>query len=111
MKIPKEWIEEALQKICNKEIPISLRPSITRIEKEIDNYLNSDFNSNWEVIDANTIDYFKQFIIQVIVSQCHPYSHSLTCGINSEHASLVPRITKSGVLYLVCPSCGYIQFW
>jgi hypothetical protein len=106
LKIPQEWIEEALQLICNKEIPISLRPSMTRIEKEIDNYINSDFNEKW---NSPLNDNFKGFFISIIVSQCHPYAHGLTCGVDSAHSALVPRITSNGKTYLVCPTCGFIQ--
>ena len=48
---------------------------------------------------AETIDKFQN------VATFHP----LTCGVNSQHENLVPRMTTSGICVLVCPTCGYVQ--
>lgn len=107
MKIPSEWLTEIYTKIDGNPI---CRPSFTRIEKEIRNYIESDFNKNWE-IPLGQINNFKPFFINTILSQCNPMTHALTCGINSEHALLIPRIHHDNRCYLVCPTCGYIQFF
>lgn len=109
MKIPQEWIDEALKKITENQLPIDQRPALSRVEKEIDAYINSDFNKNW-VLDPYFYDAFRYYFVGAIVSNCNPMSHGLTCGVDSNHAALVPRITNMGAIYLICPSCGYIQF-
>jgi hypothetical protein len=107
MKIPKEWIEEALNIICDDRIPVHMRPSFFRVEKEVYEYVNSQFNENWEY--SKYSEEFKQFFINTIVNQCNPRTHGLTCGVNSEHAMLVPRVSYNYNPYLVCPTCGWIQ--
>jgi hypothetical protein len=108
MKIPQEWIDEASKRISEHQLPINERPSLFRVEKEIDDYINSDFNKNW-TLNPYLYDAFKSYFIGAIVNNCNPMSHGLTCGVDSNHAALVPRITSLGAIYLVCPTCGYIQ--
>lgn len=109
MKIPQEWVDEALKQITEKQLPIESRPSMFRVEKEIDAYINSDFNKNWN-LEPYFHEAFRSYFIGAIVSNCNPYSHGLTCGVDSDHLALVPRITKMGAVYFVCPTCGYIQY-
>lgn len=34
--------------------------------------------------------------------------HEMTCGVDSQHALLVPKV-ENDVVSLVCPTCGYEQ--
>jgi hypothetical protein len=53
---------------------------------------------------------FKQFCISILSHQTSQRIHPLTCGVNSSHELLVPRITLSDYVHvLVCPTCGYVQ--
>jgi hypothetical protein len=70
----------------------------------------NDFNRKYVPPKTKT-DYaiFEKFCFQIFTMQANPYAHQLTCGVDSEHACLVPRITTGGVCVLVCPTCGYVQ--
>lgn len=106
MEIPQSWIDEILSKLDSN---ILIRPAARRIEKELIEYINLPINKSWDIPIGQKSD-FKKFFIDTICSQINPFTHGLTCGINSEHALLVPRIHYDNRGYLVCPTCGYIQF-
>lgn len=59
----------------------------------------------------NTILSFEllDFLVNLFISQGDYSKHGLTCGVNSSHDILMPRIDSSGNKYLICPTCGYIQ--
>ena len=37
------------------------------------------------------------------------FVHPLTCGADSSHMPLLPRVIKHNKIVLVCPTCGYMQ--
>ena len=107
MKIPREWTSE----ICNKLIEqiVIEKPEVFVIVATVDNYVNSQFNLAWTFSETQSQE-FKKFFIATVVHQCNPWTHGLTCGIDSEHALLVPRIDSENKCYLICPSCGWVQY-
>lgn len=72
----------------------------------------NEFNKRYIPPKTKTkVEVFEKFCNEIFTIQAtpHPYSQHLTCGVDSEHACLVPRITTGGVCVLVCPTCGYVQ--
>jgi len=109
MKIPHEWVSE----ICNNLIRLNrMFPSDdTDYETIFSLYWHTDFNNAWDIKqDPRLIEIFKPFFIRIAIQQCNYSTHQFTCGIDSGHAFLVPRITPNGTRYLVCPICGYAEF-
>lgn len=70
----------------------------------------NDFNRKFE-LDKNSKfkEKFDKFCDQIFEQQTNCSVHPLTCGVDSSHLNLVPRITTKGILVLVCPTCGYVQ--
>jgi hypothetical protein len=80
----------------------------SNIRSEIDIFFSNPFNKNW-ICPINQVEIFVPFAINVISHQLDHSYHPLTCGTNSEHYYLVPRLTEDSKLLLVCPTCGYLQ--
>lgn len=72
----------------------------------------NDFNRNFEVphgIKKDKKEQFEKFCEQIFETQANTHCYGFSCGVDSAHASLVPRITSGGNFVLVCPTCGYVQ--
>jgi hypothetical protein len=106
MKIPQDWLSEYYRRL---EGNIMIRPSLKRIEKEVEAYINHPFNANWELPSHQEED-FKEFFISTLLNQTNPLTHGLTCGVDSQHYLLVPRMDYRNKCYLICPTCGHIQY-
>jgi len=53
---------------------------------------------------------FRVFSISLMAHQASRAIHPLTCGVDSNHELLVPRMTLSDHMHVyVCPTCGYVQ--
>jgi hypothetical protein len=53
---------------------------------------------------------FKKFCADIFAHQGSIAVHPLTCGVDSNHELLVPRlIFYENKHVLVCPTCGYVQ--
>ena len=110
MKIPNEWIKEIIDAYdksyaksyalmeCNKKLT----------KKQILGFLNNSLNKKWDYIPYQQ-EMFKLFLIKTVLHQLNPYVHQMTCGVNSNHDYLIPRIMQNDTPYLVCPTCGYVQ--
>ena len=107
MKIPEEWLSEIYNNLLERSI--IERPCLSRIESDVIDHLNSQINIAWSFSESQAKE-FKNFFISTIISQCNPWTHGLTCGIDSNHALLVPRIDSQNKCYLLCPSCGWVQY-
>ena len=85
----------------------------TKISTYVDKVISTDFNREWEVPFKEGSDEYKKyedFFIRVYSHQCLACMHPLTCGVGGgSHDILVPRINSLGDLYMVCPTCGWIQ--
>lgn len=74
--------------------------------------IKNEFNKKFEVphgIKKDKKDKFEKFCDQIFETQSNSRCYGFSCGVDSEHLALVPRITTSGVCVLVCPTCGYVQ--
>lgn len=80
----------------------------SNIRGEIDIFFSSPFNKSW-ICPINQVEKFIPFAIQIISHQLDISYHPLTCGVDSGHKNLVPRITYEGNFFIICPTCGYIQ--
>lgn len=61
-------------------------------------------------LDVEAYASFKNFCVSIMTHQGSMNVHPLTCGVNSNHALLVPRIILPEATHiLVCPTCGYVQ--
>jgi hypothetical protein len=70
----------------------------------------NDFNRKFQLPKSSEFyEKFEKFCDQIFEHQCNCSVHPLTCGVDSSHLDLVPRITTKGALVLVCPTCGYVQ--
>ena len=107
MKIPHEWMSEIYNKLLEKNIMD--RPCLSRLEQDVTDHLNSQFNIAWDFSEKQAEE-FKSFFIATITHQCNHWTHGLTCGVDSNHALLVPRIDSMNKCYLICPSCGWVQY-
>jgi hypothetical protein len=123
MNIPKEWIED-IQSILFKHLPMFdihlYHKSKFNLEEYNDEYIKKEinksihwwlilpFNENWQIPKGQE-DNFKDFFIRIASHQLMKNMHPLTCGVNSNHDSLFPRINSNGDCLLVCSDCGYIQ--
>lgn len=109
--VPEEWFVIAAKTLFdkNKEKTFYSHDLTTYTENVLE-YIKSDFNSNWW-LDRKHVDNesIKSFILGIIIHQCDPFIHPLTCGVDSGHDLLVPRVDCNGNKYLICPSCGYVQ--
>jgi hypothetical protein len=81
-----------------------------QIRNEVIDYLNNSFNNKWNNGGLKDKAGFEKFCIFIASHQCNHRIHPLTCGVDSNHALLMPRQNYDGKNYLVCPTCGYIQF-
>jgi hypothetical protein len=108
MKIPHDWISEIINNLKNESMGIG---SLLEYEKIIVDYWYNEFNIEWDIKqDPQVKEIFKQFFIRITTHQCNFSTHQLTCGVDSNHKFMVPRITEAGIPYLICPTCGYAQF-
>jgi len=57
------------------------------------------------ILTFDELDYFMGMIIRQTDYTIHP----LTCGKDSNHALLVPRLDHNKNKYIICPTCGYVQ--
>jgi len=111
MKIKQEWIDEIVDKIFNMnpfDFDFEKTPTKEDLFQEIETWIFSPFNAKWE-IPVGVDDYFKEFFINITLAQLNPYMHPLTCGVDSNHKDLFPRITYTKECLLVCADCGYVQ--
>ena len=67
---------------------------------------NKDFSA---YLTLEQYEKFKSFVVGILSHQTSSRVHPLTCGVNSSHEILVPRITIDNSHVLVCPTCGYVQ--
>ena len=114
MRIPEDWVEYIVDSLVKITKDLSyIRSDKDSIKEIVNEYLFSDFNKNWELpspLSQETYDNFKRFLILNSIHQCNKNTHPLTCGVGGgTHDILVPRISYKGELYLVCPTCGWIQ--
>ena len=106
MKIPEEWLSKIYEDISGWAPHISPKG----VEDIVKDYLNSRFNDNWNILPRQYVT-FEKFFISVVAHQCNVNVHQLTCGVDSMHQALQPRITRyDDKCYLICPTCGYVQF-
>lgn len=104
MNIPNEWIEEIYENVARSSCLPSRNEDIRmRVDEIIDMYPNREW-----VLRLDQQEEFKNFFIKIISHQANPFRHSLTCGVNSEHSLLLPRIFNH-TLCLICPTCLCIQ--
>lgn len=66
------------------------------------------FNQSYLENTTMTFEELDVFI-NYLVYQSDFTKHPLTCGRNSEHQLLMPRMDHNKEKYLICPTCGYIQ--
>jgi uncharacterized Zn-finger protein len=111
MKIPQDAKDTIVSNI-KKGHPFGFVSFLSRSEKEIgkslDDYINIPFNVAYEppgIFKKEFLEYF----IYVANHQVNSAVHPLTCGTNSNHELLVPRLDYQGNGYLICPTCGYVQ--
>lgn len=121
MNIQKEWLDVIYDKLKELSyIPNNIGNSTTKelqtveryisqaIWSNINDWLDYSFNDEWE-IPKGLEEQYKQFFINILTHQLNVSIHPYTCGINSNHTDLVPRISYDSECFLVCPDCGYIQ--
>jgi hypothetical protein len=104
-----EMVEKAFERMSSEDNFNALCKLRTggyneNIKKYIKEYLEMSFNSKNTSADKNLED----LLITYAARQCSPHMHPMTCGVNSQHDLLVPRLVGHDV-YLVCPTCGYLQ--
>lgn len=78
------------------------------IRKALDDYLAIPFNEAYEPPNFHQKEFLNYFVY-VATHQINSAVHPLTCGTDSSHEILVPRMDYQGNGYLVCPTCGYVQ--
>lgn len=105
MNIPEDWLEEIYAKVGRSRC---LPSRNEEVRSSIKNIIDMQLNKGW-VLQPSLHRYFKDFFIKIISHQTNPFTHMLTCGVNSKHSLLLPRISDNHTLYLVCPTCGWIQ--
>lgn len=101
MEIAKELYESNANKVF-------ISKSLADYNIMVIDYVSSDYNNKWH-IPKDTEETFKEFFYNIVKTQCNPYFHPLTCGVDSNHELLVPRMDYQGNKYLICPTCGYVQ--
>lgn len=104
-----EMVEKAFERMLSDPGVVALWQIKTagydeRIKGHIREYLDMPFNKDHTKVDKNQED----LLITYAARQCRPDCHPMTCGVNSQHHLLVPRLIGHDV-YLVCPTCGYLQ--
>lgn len=72
---------------------------------------NLPFNKEYTAyLTLEEYEKFKNFAVNILAHQSSVSVHPLTCGVDSNHELLVPRITLTDNLHvIVCPTCGYVQ--
>lgn len=79
-------------------------------EVHMSDYDNLEFNKQYKFSGPQiSLFEFDNFYNLVKKHQSNKFVHPLTCGVDSNHENLVARITTSGIMVLVCPTCGYVQ--
>lgn len=73
--------------------------------------INLPFNKAYSAyLPLITYNRFRDFCVSMFAHQGSICIHPLTCGVDSSHELLVPRIIISDNLHvIVCPTCGYVQ--
>lgn len=103
-----EIVDAIFNNILNNRFSEILSVSDDDIKVSIESYVYNDFNMKYKVSPKYTEKY-NGLLISVASHQCNHQIHPLTCGVDSNHELLCPRITYNGSYMLVCPTCGYIQ--
>lgn len=110
--IPQDWIDEVVKNLKARPdlfMPFGGHRNIPDGEyiEAVQKFLDMPINKEWEFDVKRYGDKFKGFFISIVTHQCFNNMHPLTCC--SAHEILVPRISFKDELYLVCPTCGWIQ--
>ncbi len=98
-----EMIEKAYERMTKSNYSLSEN----NIKKYLKKYIEMPFNALH--MCGKTDKNLEDLLIGYAATQCNNNQHPMTCGVNSQHELLVPRLSGSNV-FLVCPTCGYLQF-
>jgi hypothetical protein len=123
MKVPAEWLE-TLKTLLFDDLRMThfgwyhrFRAGTLNedgikelISNKVEEYMNHPFNTKWEIPNyEGYLEKFKGTFIGIAKHQLSKNMHPLTCGSDSNHQNLFPRISIDGHCIIVCADCGYVQ--
>jgi hypothetical protein len=114
--IPQDWIDTIKENIQKsfRENTFLTNPTTEKLDENIKSVLELPINKEWHIPhfrDEKHREIFRTFFIDTMCHQLTPYYHPFTCGVGGgSHCNLIPRITDDGSPYLLCPTCGWIQY-
>jgi hypothetical protein len=107
MQVSQSWIDQIVELIKSKS-HIFAKKSDEHIRTLVEKWFLLPYNVSY-TLSCDQYDKFQYFLINVVAHQLNNSVHPLTCGVDSSHALLVPRIDYNNNNYLICPTCCYIQ--